>query len=311
MAGNKSIKSFFKPSTSTNTPRKYPEDVLTSKHFKRNPPSIQKASPLPSSRLATALEQQDSPPSAPHLPMPDSNRVSSGLHSVLKPGTTVIRSSDDEYGDSDDGDLEELDALLRTRRQKVAGETPLPPEVSIKPARGRPRKKAPQNPCKPEIPQYKFSLESLVVQNKEQLAAASRSAQARAALHLLSRNDGEDGKRTGDRVDEPTAINKSLLASVVGESGEEAGMKKVLHALQRTEALNRGKAWSFFSPRKAAAKRPYHAFPTQVISDGWQHELIDPNMRIHTFLSGFAAEMMKLDNAFPDELRLWILDECG
>lgn len=90
------------------------------------------------------------------------------------------------------------------------------------------------------------------------------------------------------------------------EGGE---VHKVTRALKRTEATLPEYRWYFFETQTKLSKPQRMQFPTPSIPDTWRNDLKDPQTRYHTFVSGFAEDMVQLGKTLPDEIFMWMIDE--
>ena len=134
---------------------------------------------------------------------------------------------------------------------------------------------------------YQFSLELLVNQTKEDAASEAAVAKARAILqapeavldHFEDEEDDNDPQNEEIRYVHPknhgTDFNQEhLLATVLDKQGEDGGLQKVKHAMRRTEALRRPRAWYFFSPVRSGTVRDEQPLPeSSLASTGWQTAL--------------------------------------
>jgi hypothetical protein len=119
----------------------------------------------------------------------------------------------------------------------------------------------------------------------------------------------EDAPMTNSGAANPEKfVHGDLLESVVAER-EDGGAHKVKRALMRTEATVSEKRWYFFDTETKKSKIERKPFPTSSVSEEWRSELVNPETRYHSFISGFTADLIELGRALPDELFLWMLDE--
>ena len=210
--------------------------------------------------------------------------ISSAGQRITKNGKIVIKSSDDEDSDSESS-LDDLNDLLslpttrpRTRAQaiKSTGDQKRP---HLTPGSSSSRR-APLSTALPATPRYKFSIASLVDQTERDHASDASVAKAKVLLApnkdpsrpppvegvTSNANDEDDGNQHG-----------ALLSSVLSEDRDQIEMRKVMHAMKRTEALNRPKVWHFFADTAEAADETIPArkpFPVHRLSpSGWQFML--------------------------------------
>lgn len=201
-----------------------------------------------------------------------SESITRSSQRVVKNGSIVIRSSDDE-SDSDSS-LDDIDGLL-ARKLASNSTPPTESELTLPLVNTQPGQKlqASTRPKKPDTavsspplvpptfrmpPEYKYSLASLVQRSKEEKALEENIAKTRSALdshdiqHSLNFGYSHGSAPTGARVD------KTLLVSVMKKKNEGEDIDRLLMAVQRTEAFDLGTTWSFFddlqsiSPSKQA-----------------------------------------------------------
>ena len=79
-------------------------------------------------------------------------------------------------------------------------------------------------------------------------------------------------------------------------------------AVMRTEATLPEYRWYFFDTQ--SKPKPERApFPDIFISEEWRADLQDPQLRYHSFVSGFAEDMVCFGKNLPDEIFMWMVDE--
>ncbi|KAI9817457.1 MAG: hypothetical protein M1827_001067 [Pycnora praestabilis] len=246
---------------------------------------------------------------------------SSDNHRVIEDGQVVIKSSDTEDSDSDSS-LADIDELLSTRKSaavkvdsKFIGRSSNAHGLQ----RGSQRQGGSYaaffpSPL-PVMPKYKFSLDSLMARSEKDLAAEAEVYQARVRMWSPMR-DTEVNQATDTSnasvarpVDDETNVDQGLLASVVQEDNEDGGLQKILHAMERTEALNREKAWYFFTNEEHHAPSERPSFLERAKSrSGWESIFSDTNTRQQAVVSGFSQEIIRFNN-LHDELIIWFLHE--
>lgn len=257
MSGNRKVTDFFRPSASQRGRGRHEEDT------------IQVAQPrlasTPSSKVEDNLGAQQA---ARQLVSPPSLKPSGNdARRVALQRKAVIKSSDDE-GDSSDSSLENLDDLL---------------QISKQPGGSR-QKDGMGQLASPALitPKYEFSLGSLLDQTEKDAAAEAGILEARAALALpdpIADNPTESTKTPNLGVESAShkdgeEAGEELLASVVKEQGGQRELQKIMHAMNRTEALNRPKAWYFFKEGSTNVTREVRECPEEGIrSARWQEML--------------------------------------
>ncbi|KAL8988937.1 MAG: hypothetical protein Q9177_002064 [Variospora cf. flavescens] len=174
---------------------------------------------------------------------------------TIKNRKVVIRDSDEDQSDADTS-LDDIDDLLRTHYPR-AGSSPgsqveLPSNTAPHLTRSRTSKSSAQNqarttteiayqsPIPITSPKYKFSLNALV--KKRQQDDDSREV-IESAQNLLEDFEGRSlPARTGRSI-----VDESLLATVINDGNDDAGnIDTLMAAIERTEAFDQQKAWSFF-----------------------------------------------------------------
>ena len=178
---------------------------------------------------------------------------------VIVNGEVVIKNSDDE-SDSE-ASLDDIDDLLGVRKPASALPSPTTahPHGPISPnaterngtvTRSKTkiatltRARQPSSHVSTRST-YKFSLDSLKRQNKENAAAEAGSTEAWSLLDSV----GEKAPREmTSHVHTPGAelIDADLVASVLKDKREEEDISKLMTAIHRTEAFDQIKSWSFF-----------------------------------------------------------------
>lgn len=182
---------------------------------------------------------------------------------VVRDGEVMIRNSEDEASDSDIS-LDDIDDLLVPRKPEIKSltEMTLPlsnqtngPREMIRQRRTRVASQANAFPL-PSHPvehQYKFSFGALAKQRRDDEASEAQTAKARLLLQSLEHSGG---RRVGGDVnltDREANITAEVVASVIKGHGDGDDVDRLMTAIQRTEALHRGKSWSFFDPNKSGS----------------------------------------------------------
>ena len=228
------------------------------------------------SRSGSLTIPQDDPPSSRGQTFSSSQRV-------VKDGVVVVKNSDDETTDSE-GSLADIDDLLNPRKS-TSKSSPLTepeiPEEPLKDARehkngirrsGRnknPTAKTSRVSTLPTSPKYKFSLDSLVAQTKRDDEAELGAEQARTLLGDLEHEAVRRKTDGGERSTAEDTVDADLVATAVRERGSGDDVDRLLNAIQRTEALHRGKSWPFFDDRSSTVyKQP--DFPANAGTQCWK-----------------------------------------
>jgi len=271
------------------------------------PPASEPSSstlPQPTSKPTLAASEQPlgsvSPPQKENVPLP---AVSSNA-----PSERIIQDSDDESDDSDSS-LEDLSALLAAKnsevraKQTMNGITPSTPVASRHSARTVNFHVSPL----PVLSKHKFDLKSLVSRAEDHEATEASSKRVKAMM--AARDSDEDTNMSDHAAELAKFPHGALLGSVVADR-EDLKAHKVTRAIMRTEATVTEKRWYFFDTKSSAPKAQRTPFPTKAVPENWKPELVDPNTRYHSFVSGYAEDMVTMGKNLPDELFLWMLDEA-
>ncbi|CAG8949688.1 hypothetical protein HYFRA_00004006, partial [Hymenoscyphus fraxineus] len=303
-----SIRNFFAPKqpVKTTTPdTSSPPSPITSK---QNVSAAESGASLSSSRTLSPFAQDSTssstlsppPPSNDAMDSPTPAQDSSANVDSSAGRSRIIKSSDDEDEDSDSS-LEDLSVILgkRSSAQSTYKTAPGTPPASR-------FRRGPYNFHLSPLPvqtKYKFDMKSLIKQ-AEKDEATEASAKRIKAMVAAPQQEAE----SRSRLDPAKGFNGALLESVVAGK-EDGGMQKVQRALMRTEATTVEKCWYFFDAQNPP-KVTRQAFPSKAVSQEWKGDLRSSEMRHHTFVSGFAEDMISYGKLLPDEIFLWILDEA-
>ena len=195
---------------------------------------------------------------------------------IIRKGQVMIRSSEDEASDSDSS-LENIDALLAPKEDAEVPSSPTKPEVPIPNMESkhsldasRTKRKlrgtaisdyASGSPALPVIPNYKFSLGSLVKQSRKFEESESQAAKARSLLQSLEQQANVLADRGTEISDSRAKINKILVATVMKQDREDEDVGKLMTAIKRTEALYQEKYWSFFDGDEDVPRSQRGGFP--------------------------------------------------
>lgn len=184
---------------------------------------------------------------------------------VVKNGEVVVTNSDDEGSDSD-ASLGDIDELLRLRRPPVEqvsspltepDSTILTPDWHSSPkheaeatiTRRRPRgSNAVKKPTMDEdLPmKYKFDLESLLTRSKEDEVLEEGMTKARNLLASFEQEEICEHGAEGKTANRNGPVDAELVASVMTKDNDENDAKRLMLAIERTEAFQQDLSWSFF-----------------------------------------------------------------
>lgn len=187
-------------------------------------------------------------------------------------GEVIIKNSDDE-SDSEIS-LDDIDELLVARKAASALPTISRPlglpspgltERNGSVTRSKTKGTTSDRTRQPSSnllarPTYKFSLDSLKRQNKDNEAAEAGSVEA---WSLLDSVEEKVSSQTTPQVSttETQKIDADLVASVLKEKREDEDIGRLMTAIQRTEAFHQGKTWSFFEAKDDETLRMNLVFP--------------------------------------------------
>ncbi|KAL8973982.1 MAG: hypothetical protein Q9197_001777 [Variospora fuerteventurae] len=234
---------------------------------------------------------------------------------TIKNRRVVIRDSDEDQSDADTS-LDDIDDLLRTHYPR-AGSSPgsqveLPSNTAPHLTRSRTSKSSAQNqarttteityqsPIPIASPKYKFSLNALV--KKRQQDDDSREVIESAQNLLEDFEERSLPAGTGRSI-----VDESLLATVINDGNDDGGnIDTLMAAIERTEAFDQQKAWSFFRDDQEDVYAEPADCPS-VADVHWQGILEDPSIRQQAFLNGYIAEYASF-RKLPGELLVWLLD---
>ena len=318
------------PHTSTTTDTAPPTTLVSSSSQKVAPANSQDAEPdrrppVPAaedaisgeeSYIVTAAPAQDDAKSRT-LTFSSSQSVLIGSQRTVKNGEIIIRNSDDES--CSDSSLEDMDFLLRRnpsreaslapdlRLSDMSSKTKSVDRKTMQKVRNLPRTRKPAFPPPSTLPvmprAYKYSLESLARQRKQR--EVSDEVLARATSTLQSYDERKTGK--SQSLENEGASKRDLINKVMKDQGDDEGSSRLKTAIQRTEALQYGKAWSFFDKQPSTPLLERSDFPA-LADERLQPLLAKNTSRQQAFVSGCVGEYA-MKASLPEEMLLWIMDE--
>jgi hypothetical protein len=252
-------------------------------------------------------------PGSSQQPLSFANLPSS-TQSVFEDGKVVaVRGSDDDDSDS----LSSLDDILGRRKSETATSSSSPIELDAdeyeaerirtifrftsgrsQPLVGRDKLRELYSKEK----DHKVDIGSLMVDHIDDQEVEGNVAKAMQGYEA-SKQEEERSRVQGD-------INQNLLAAVMaGAPAESDGMSRLMSAVERTEALNIDRSWSFFGPGnpQPPAVKPIQIVPDVQWSNGWRESLQDDECRSRTFLSGYIGEAWSYGQ-LPNEFIQWTFE---
>ncbi|WEW56762.1 hypothetical protein PRK78_002213 [Emydomyces testavorans] len=258
MAKNRTITNYFTASTSASSSARKDDPPSRSSSLSPCPSYLSQpfSSPLVTRATRTLNEHSTQSSVSDNVSLdydakrPDpSQRTSLGAsfgssQRVVKDGQVIVTGTDGEDNDSISGD-----DLLR----QFLGTT-----SRSSPTRRKAASKIPTTPSK-----YKFSLDDLVMD-----AVDDREAEANISKLNLAfkspRADSEAAKANRTPKQRSRMFRDDILASVIGEDTSIGKMQRLKDAVDRTEALDQGKSWSFFADTVASVAPP--RFPEKQVT---------------------------------------------
>jgi len=314
---NRTIRDYFGSSQSRPVKRSLPSDgaeegpvIFT---FASSPP-IAPPAPIPAT-AAPRDDDDDLQQGAGVLSTSQAHMLISSQR-IVKNGEVVIRNSDDESG-SDTSSLEDLEHLLhRKRNQSSSSREPELPYLGLgwqnedrtcvgkRMLRGERSLEAFQTfPSLPVRSTNSLSLGALAKHRKQYDASKESVARVNARLEAYKQHQEMSMDRSRS---EKAAVDTKLIDSVVKQHGDADHLDRLKIAIQRTEALDPGKSWSFFDEDHADSEVAIGAVP-RVVEERLASLLNETPSCQKSFLGGFIGEYARR-KSLPEELLLWILD---
>ena len=298
----------------------------SSKHSRgpQDKESIANATPTPAvkcetSYLVTSPLTHDSVGSS--LDASDSQGMKiMGSQRVVRNGNVVIKNSDDEF--DSDSSLEDLTDLLlpggqASRVQSSYSDSLLPksplnkdPEDGCrKSTRRRIRPDKVAAPLRSALPlpikKYKFDLDSLARHRIQEEASIEDIARANAMLGSCGQQQASASRNDGSTPTK-SPFDATFIDTAINRYGDEDDIGRLKAAIQRTEALDYGKSWSFFDERAKGPLFEQSDFPIME-NDRFGQALGKTSSRQQAFLSGYAGELAT-KGKLPEEILVWIMD---
>jgi len=237
--------------------------------------------------------------------------------SVFEDGkVVVVRGSDGDDSDS----LSSLDDILGRRKSETATSSSSPLELDAdeyeaerirtifrftsgrsQPLVGRDKLRELYSKEK----DHKVDIGSLMVDHIDDQEIEGNVAKAIQGYEA-SKQEEERSRAQGD-------IDRNLLAAVVAEApGASDDMSRLMSAVERTEALNIDRSWSFFGPRgpQTPTVKPVEIVTNVQWNNWWRESLQDDECRSRTFLSGYIGEAWSYGQ-LPDEFIQWTFENIA
>ncbi|KAL8692162.1 MAG: hypothetical protein Q9218_002758 [Villophora microphyllina] len=243
--------------------------------------------------------------------------IFSSSQRVVRNGEVIIKDSDDERSDSDIS-LENLEDLIAPHKRSLEpsshsehDNSTLSPPIRTRSRAGRSLRKGARNSTlaaaantpstSTALPRYKFSLDALIKQSKNDVDSQAKIRNAKDLLEGL-----EERKAAPHGTDAPKLDD--LLAAVIGDQHEDGGpgVEGLKAAMERTEALYQDRIWSFFDTKQEYQDLEPVTCPP-VADPYWRDIFGEPATRQQAFLSGYVGECASL-RKLPEELLFWLLD---
>ena len=212
---------------------------------------------------------------------PSQNPLLASSQRVVKHGEVMIRNSDDEDSDSDSS-LGDIDDLLHFRRQPepvpsspltdLGSTTPSLPGQSSPEEIGRTRRQTraivrrsttSDRYAPSPRPKYKFDLGTLVQRSAKHERSQAMMSKARETLKSMEKRDDLNAPTIRRDSQERREIDARMVTSALKGRGEPIEGERLMIAIQRTEALQQEKSWSFFERSEEDASYAAATFPTK------------------------------------------------
>ncbi|MCJ1459499.1 hypothetical protein MMC28_009878 [Mycoblastus sanguinarius] len=290
--------------------------------------SIDPGSQASSGRHADANQVNPTPPdndtSPPEVKLEQARSQTPALSSsqrMVKNGEVIVTNSDEDA--SSDTSLEDIDDLLEARKPSRGINSPPEPELPYlpsqrkaddeggsstkRPPRGSARANKVASPLRSALPvmtKYKFSLQALAKQRRQYEASKEGVAQANLLLESYEQRKAMTDEE-GRIPSEKTILDVDLIKEVMKNHGDEDDISRLKIAIQRTEALNHSKIWSFFDDNSGESFEQGD-FPN-IENEPLAQILTEPPSRHQAFLSGYVGEYA-MKQGLPEEVLLWIMD---
>ncbi len=301
---------------------------VTSRSSNGQSPSPQDEGPPDSATPAQAFGDNSHTPLTPLPSDPISRNVdvlgsqSTILRSsqrVVKNGDVVIRNSDGESDSGSDSSLEDLTHLLlperrRTQRDPSRSESQIPASSLDNHGRRVSTRRSTKTDTAATLfdsafavqpKKYKFDLESLVRQRKQEEASIEDITRASAMLKSYEQQKAS-GSGNAAATSTTRPFDATFIDIAMNEHGDEDDISRLKVAIQRTEALHLGKSWSFFDEQPSGPLLEQLDFP--IIEDDRLGRLLRKTIsRQQAFLSGYVGEFA-MKERLSEEILLWILD---
>ncbi|CAK41327.1 hypothetical protein CBS63078_9501 [Aspergillus niger] len=152
-----------------------------------------------------------------------------------------------------------------------------------------------------KVPKYSNTLDSLVVQAVDDNETEAGIAKLKAAFEKedMRKNGKQDDVKHSTHLP-TTQLNEDTLASALGDQDDEMGLRRLLDAVRRTEALDLEKSWHFFDYKSELP--PAVDFPKECIDqDGFMFRLRERHSReraLHSGIVDFALSRSYLPDGF-------------
>lgn len=246
-----------------------------------------------------------SPPTSSLTTLPETLSFSStSTKRISKDGVEMVRNSDSESESEDSDPLEDLEIIVARKSTSRPTTVASANAASVQTPQtvGRSRQSRAMGAAKSselrQTPAYKFTPGSLLKSRPE-----SQEDEERDELRSLSDSDDDRGITARTAAVDPDAIE-----ALIPEHEEDPGhIKRVMQAMQRTDALREELVYYYLDP-VAEAVQDLPDFPVESLSEeGWQSLLREPDERQGVFTSGLAARL-SMSEILPAEVLLWILD---
>ena len=207
--------------------------------------------------------------------------VPNSSQQVARQGKVVITNSDDET--DSEGSLDDIDELLALHKPPIESsppsETELPyttsgnssdgdrhPLTQRKTRSSAAAKMSRTTTAFPAMAKYKFSLDSLITQTREDDALEVGATKAREALEDLEQR--RKVHPITENINTNTCgviVNTEVIALAMRDrDDEDERADRLMRAIRRTEALHRNPSWSFFDDEENVEEFEPMSFPPDI-----------------------------------------------
>ncbi|GAB7344822.1 hypothetical protein MBLNU457_3278t1 [Dothideomycetes sp. NU457] len=228
--------------------------------------------------------------------------------SDIEPLDDIDEASHESTSSSESESDSELEALIASKRQKLAEQPPTPQSLNtpaqedrqLRSAVRSDPKRPPRRSATPPKKVFKHNLAALLKQKKKDDELALRLQELERTVASYT----EDEPRETASLQQDTPLGEKV-SSVLQQDGETN--QRLKQAMQRVDALEQEVKFHFFDVVQEDV--PRHDFPEFCLPEtSWAKIMKDKLARDQFILCGFARDIA-LFYEFPTELQEWMLGE--